>query len=819
MTIQLKVLGGLALTRGGCPVVGGASQRRSLALLAVLAAHGKRGVSREKLAALLWPESDQDDARNSLKQTVYILRRELGAEGILGATELRLDLDVVSCDRVVFEQLLAREELEPAIEAYTGHFLDGFHLAGDSEEFERWADAERARLARCYHDGLETLAAAATARGDHAGSLRWWRRLAAIDPLDGRRARGIVASLLALGDRPSALRHAETYRALLAAELGLSPDAELEQLIAVIRASPRVATAGDAAVLTKQPAPAPILPTIPSPRARHRGWIGLAAASAIAAVGAAIWWAVPRRTLPLVDPRRVALVAAALAQGDTTTSTSQSLIQSIARRLTAASVATPVVLSVRNGANAREAAVRAGAGVLVTVARVGSQADDLEAALTVATTGEQLWGLRSPPRVPSSASATDALAERIATAVATRLDPKLSRWIGRASEPSSLESYREFRRGLDLYADHQPGAATPHFLAAGMGDSSFTMTLVFAAWAFYYSGQPGSADSLARLLDARRLAPLDQALVVHQLMVFAGDLNGEYRAAGVLAALAPRSEWGYLLAESAVRVGRAGEAIRVLEGIGPDLGWLENSPGYRMLLGRALHFAGEHERELVAMEEARRRFPTNRIIAQMVLKALAALGRVAEVDAEIDRAFALKQMNGWSDNQPMDQTIAELDAHGYPDAARRLAERTAAWIRRQPAKDQLALAPALLEFLVDAGRLREARRLALQLIAEGPEDLDVDAILARISVEQGESAPSRRLDARLARMSDPRLQTDVLLYRAGIATNLGDREAAVGLIQDACRAGFAWRSVLHQLREFAPLRGYPPFDRLARPVD
>ncbi|HEV8456087.1 MAG TPA: hypothetical protein VGQ24_14405, partial [Gemmatimonadales bacterium] len=394
-----------------------------------------------------------------------------------------------------------------------------------------------------------------------------------------------------------------------------------------------------------------------------------------------------------------------------------------------------------------------------------------------------------------------------------------ARWIGHASEPSLLESYQEFRRGLDLYADMQSAAATPHFLAAGARDSGFTLALIFAVWTLNDAGQSGSADSLARLLHAQALPPLDRAIVDYQLMVSAGDLNGEYRTSAALEAVAPRSEWGYLLAESAVKVGRAREAIRVLERIGPDLGWLETSPGYRMLLGRALHFAGEHERELVAMEEARRRFPTNRIIAQMVLKALAALGRVAEVDAEVDRAFALKQMNGWSDNQPMDQTISELRAHGYPDAARRLAERTVAWIGRQPAADQAAIGTARVELLLDAGRAFEARRLAVQLVAADPEDFELQAFLARVSAEQGDSATARRIDARLTRVSDPRLRANILVYRAGIAASLGYREVTVGLLQDACRAGFAWRSVLHILPEFAPLRGYPPFDQLARPVD
>jgi DNA-binding SARP family transcriptional activator len=802
-------------------MAGGASQRRSLGLLAVLAGHQQGGVSREKLAALLWPESDRDGARNSLKQAVYILRHELGADLILGSAELRLNPDTVSCDRVAFEKKLAQGELEAAVAAYTGPFLDGFHLGGDSEEFERWADEERAGLARQYWDALEALAADATSRGDHAAALRWWRRLATIDPLDGRRARGIVASLLALGDRPSALRHAETYRALLAAELGLSPDAELEQLIASIRAAPPVVPRAVDPALFAAESEAPLRAPLPDPAGAPRArrwpdWIGLAATLAIVAAGAAVWWGITHRKLP-IDPQRVAIIA--YAPGGTaaaTVSRNQRVVEAIARRLTAAAVTAPLVLA--PAADARDAARRAGAGVVVTVAGSGDRGDVIEAALTDVTTGLQLWGARTLPLTPGPAGATDSLAERIAAAVATRLDPKLTQWINHASEPTSLESYQEFRRGLDLYADLQPGAAAPHFLAAAR-DTGFTMAMVMAAWANYDAGQRGTADSIGQVLQPRRLPPLDRAMVDHQVLAFKSDLAAEYSAAAVVATVAPQSEWRYLLAESALKVGRGREAIRVLEQIGPELGWLGSYSGYWMLLGRALHFAGEHERELATMEEARRRFPTNRIIAQNVLKALAALGRVAEVEAEVNRAVTLKQKGRWTDNQPMEQAVAELSAHGHPDAAKRLAERTIAWIGQQPPDDRHALATTLPYFLSEAGQRRQALRLATALAAEDPEDLELLLFVARASAEQGDRATARRIDGQLAAMSDPRLRSEFLMLRAGIAASLGDREAAVSLIQDACRAGFSSRNVLHILREFAPLRGYPPFEALAGPVD
>jgi hypothetical protein len=42
-----------------------------LALLALVAGHGDQGVSRDKLLAYLWPESDEARARNSLKQVLF----------------------------------------------------------------------------------------------------------------------------------------------------------------------------------------------------------------------------------------------------------------------------------------------------------------------------------------------------------------------------------------------------------------------------------------------------------------------------------------------------------------------------------------------------------------------------------------------------------------------------------------------------------------------------------------------------------------------------------------------------------------------------
>jgi DNA-binding SARP family transcriptional activator len=68
---SFKLLGGALVEGPRGPLGGRVSQRRRLALLAVLALAGGRPLSRDKLLALFWPESDTERARHSLASLLY----------------------------------------------------------------------------------------------------------------------------------------------------------------------------------------------------------------------------------------------------------------------------------------------------------------------------------------------------------------------------------------------------------------------------------------------------------------------------------------------------------------------------------------------------------------------------------------------------------------------------------------------------------------------------------------------------------------------------------------------------------------------------
>jgi DNA-binding SARP family transcriptional activator len=141
--IRVHALGGLSVRDdNGKPVVGPAAQPRRLAILALLARAGERGVSRDKLLALLWPDADDDRGPRTLAQALYALRKNLNAEdAIAGAKELRFDPGLVSSDVSEFAAAVSRGDDERAVALYNGPFLDGFFLSG-ADEFSRWVDRE-----------------------------------------------------------------------------------------------------------------------------------------------------------------------------------------------------------------------------------------------------------------------------------------------------------------------------------------------------------------------------------------------------------------------------------------------------------------------------------------------------------------------------------------------------------------------------------------------------------------------------------------------------------------------------------------------------
>ncbi len=234
--LQLRTFGGLSLHRSGEPVGGAGQQPRRLAVLALLAVAGAAGMTRARLLGLLWPETDEALGRQALSQALYALRRDTGGQSLVtGPSEtLRLDPDVITSDVGEFLLAAGRTDFPCMAERYAGAFLDGVYLA-DALGFERWVDDTRAQLAAQAQRAFESLAAAADAAGDHAAAAGWWRRLTEIDELRTRAALGLVAALVANGERVSALQHAERFAQRVREDLDTEPNPAVHAIARQLR--------------------------------------------------------------------------------------------------------------------------------------------------------------------------------------------------------------------------------------------------------------------------------------------------------------------------------------------------------------------------------------------------------------------------------------------------------------------------------------------------------------------------------------------------------------------------------------------------------
>src|SRR3989454_1839975 len=159
------------------------------------------------------------------------------------------------------------------------------------------------------------------------------------------------------------------------------------------------------------------------------------------------------------------------------------------------------------------------------------------------------------------------------------------------------------------------------------------------------------------------------------------------------------------------------EAVTILERLHPDSGALDGRAGYYNWLTNAYHLLGQHDRELDAAQRARRRFPRNLATLRMELLALAALGRVRELNERLDGIDGLPPDPIRRPAPVMRETALDLAAHGDSVAGRALLGRLLTWHASRPPPEQAeeSLRFERAQTYYAAGHTDSARALAAVL--------------------------------------------------------------------------------------------------------
>jgi DNA-binding SARP family transcriptional activator len=814
--VRLFTLGSVALyDREGAHLSGEATQSKRLALLAYLAT-GTGLHRRDKLVALLWPESDHVHARASLNSALHYLRSQLGEEALesVGRESVRLDLERVHVDAWYFRKALEAGDLETALGLYGGDFLDGVFLSG-LEELEEWVEHERRELRSDAEGAARQLTDVAVAEGRVEDAVRWARRAVELAPLDGAAVGRLIELTADSGDRVGALRIFREFESTLAAEFGIEAPEELKALIERVRdPTPMVelrprktgeesATPARGSVLPLQdPAPGP--PSRGSLTARaDRLPLGVVpSVLLLVAVAVSVVTVVVMRWSEVDSGSPLLPVPVAVAPFEN--STGDRALDEIAAELQA-EIAHRVARTTSGEVLASSSA--SAESTLVVRGEIRTNGDSI--LFLPRLTDGRADGV-GRPLSPISADRSgafgrlDHVADRVAAIVASHVDfgPEASLY----NPPPTVAAHQAYHAGVELQAAGQLDRAVAYYARASGLAPGFVRPLLATAHIHNVAGRFEDAARVLALVERMRkdLRTVETRELEYHLAATGADPRRTVGAVRRLASTAPAA-WSYEAGLWELRVNRPVAALEYFERVAEDrfVGAAQDREGYWSARSEALHRLGRDEEALQVALEGRSRFPESHRLLEREIAALAGLSRVVEVG---ERVWESNASNEW---MCVWRAALELRAHGQAEAARQAA-RSAVGLTTDP----LIAVQVLLHF---EGREDEARARIRELVQAEPDNLDYLGMSGVLAARHDE--PVFDLDHRLETWDQPGIRGENTMWRAKIAAARGERISAVRLLSQAHMEGMYFSASLHRDPDLESLRGYHAFQEFMRPRD
>jgi DNA-binding SARP family transcriptional activator len=203
------------------------------------------GRTKEQIGLALWPEASTSQLRSSFHDSVFRLRRALGAKDWVVFEKRRYAFggtmdyiyDVESFEKNISEAQRVQTEaperaiqhLQEATELYRGHFLEDIAVEGE------WVLERQDELRRAYGESLLILGELLGSLERHAEAADAYRRAISHDRFLEEAHRGLMRSQVAVGEPGGALRHYEQLAKMLQEQLGASPAPETVSLYESLR--------------------------------------------------------------------------------------------------------------------------------------------------------------------------------------------------------------------------------------------------------------------------------------------------------------------------------------------------------------------------------------------------------------------------------------------------------------------------------------------------------------------------------------------------------------------------------------------------------
>ncbi len=244
--IRVYAFGGFAIQRQSVALVlEGKAQRRPIDLLKILIALGGRGVTKQKLYDLLWPDAEPQAAAGALDMAISRLRKLLGhpeairiEDSKVGFDATQIWVDVWAFDRDV-EALQTSLQLavEPSlIENLCGRLLARYRgpFLG-SEDSQAWSLAPRNRWQNRFRRSLTDAGRYLEEREEWHRAITLYERALDEDSFAEDLYRRLMRAHVALGDSAEATLVYRRCCEMLGAQFGIPPSRETDQVFQSIK--------------------------------------------------------------------------------------------------------------------------------------------------------------------------------------------------------------------------------------------------------------------------------------------------------------------------------------------------------------------------------------------------------------------------------------------------------------------------------------------------------------------------------------------------------------------------------------------------------
>jgi TolB-like protein/DNA-binding SARP family transcriptional activator len=635
---ELRLLGAFGLSVDGAGRIDVPS-KKNRALLAIIALSPGQRATREKLCGLLWGDRGEEQARSSLRQSLAVLRRDLGGwENLILSTRddlVALQTETLIVDAIELQSLSGSTDkilLQRAAELCRGELL--VDTAIREAGFEDWLAGERRRLKDLAISALERLAESETA----TAAISVARQLLSLDPLRESSHRMLMTALSKAGERALALQQYAECAQLMRTEFGVEPAAETDNLKALI-------TKGGAA-----PAQTPAVSGSPTEPLRP-----VPSEASIAVLPFAV----------LGDDREQQYFADGL---------TEDLITALARQPGFFVIHRDSSFAFREASTGLDE-VAAKLGVRnILQGNIRSSGGRLRVNVHLVDTlsHSHKWSDRFDREMADVFATQDEIVQRIVEALT-----------GKMASPASLERYRPVSmeaydlcmrgRGEWRRSDTDGVQARPLFERAIALDPNYSEAYRWLAqcqclgWLHYgWPLHPSREESVTNSARAVELDPSDPAAHALHAMVLMYERRWDDAEAGFATALRLNpndSDTWMNLSDLRVMQGRGADAVACSERS------LLNSPqpvGAYWLMGQAQFAAGQYEDAVATlMRDDVRRSGARRLLAA----ALARLGRIDEARLEAQMfmsAFPYFRIGHWVASQPFkDQAAMQEFVEAY----------------------------------------------------------------------------------------------------------------------------------------------------------